>query len=155
MPELAAASLLGLNATAKQNVCAPSSACAPTRVTERSLIVMGEDGPGDAPVAVPEQELVPLALLFVARQPRAALAGLLSADLFWSLLLSARAYAAAPKGAGGALGEAMVADVATRVLAHLADYAGRHKPQVLASERLSRIPWGQLSPLLDGTALFK
>ena len=46
----------------------------------------------------------------------------------------------------------MVADVT----AHLADYldVGRHKLQVLASERLSRIPWGQLSPLLDGTALF-
>ena len=46
----------------------------------------------------------------------------------------------------------MVADVT----AHLADYlaVGQHKLQVLASERLSRIPWGQLSPLLDGTALF-
>ena len=107
-----------------------------------------------SPPLVGRQELVPVALLFVARQPRAALAGLLSADLFWSLLLSARTYAAAPKGTGGALEEAMVADMTARVLAHLADYVGRHKLQVLASERLSRIAWGQLSPLLDGTALF-
>jgi hypothetical protein len=196
VPELAAASLLDLNATVKKNVYALSSAGAPTSVTERSLIVMGEDGPGDAPVVVPEQvhefpahpmpwqkyptysdaiiplmpplmspplvdrqEIVPVALLFVARQSRAALAGLLSADLFWSLLLSVRTYTAAPnaaahKGAGGALEEAMVADMTARVLAHLADYVGRHKLQVLASKRLSRIAWGQLSPLLDGTALF-
>ena len=67
-------SLLDLNATVNKNVRAPSIAGAPTSVTERSPIARGEDGPGDALVAVPEQELVPLALLFVARQPRAALA---------------------------------------------------------------------------------